>query len=706
MKQVFYLEGLECQDCASRIEREVGQLEGVRSSAVNVVSQTLAIQTEGADSAVLSQKIADIVKSCEPDVKVSTKAQPKISQSLNFDKSELRRLIIGAVLFLLSGLVSHFVDNIIVSFSMYFVTYLVLGLDVLLKAIRNIAKGKVFDENFLMSVSTIGAFCLGEFSEAAAVMLFYQVGELFQDAAVRRSRGQISALLDIRPDTARILVNGEEKTVEAEKVTPGEIMILRAGDRISLDGTVIEGNSFLNTSAVTGESAPRAVGVGDSVFSGCINEGGLLKVSVTKPFGESTASKMIDLVENAASAKAPTEQFITTFARYYTPIVVFSAIALGLLPPLLGGGSFEKWIHRALVFLIISCPCALVISVPLTFFGGLGAASGKGILIKGGNYLEALNGVRKIVFDKTGTLTKGTFEVQQVRTANGFSEESLLKYAAKCEQFSNHPIAKSVLQAYGKEPGREDVSDVTELAGRGIQAKVDGKTVLVGSARLLHENGIDTETSGQSVQIAVDGVFAGSFKVTDTVKADSKAAIEALRRLGVEETIMLTGDGEAAAEEIAEELGIDTYCANLLPDMKVTKLEEFKQTLPKGGKIAFVGDGMNDAPVLARADVGIAMGGPPTDAAIEAADVVLMADEPLKLADTLAIARRTHRIVMQNIVFALSVKALLLLLGALGYAGMWLAVFGDVGVAMLCVLNAMRMLKRENSPGKKCLTIS
>ena len=562
---------------------------------------------------------------------------------------------------------------------------------------RNISKGRVFDEHFLMSVSTIGAFVIGEYPEAVAVMLFYQVGEFFQSLAVKRSRKSISDLMDIRPDSATVRRNGELITISPENVSIGEIIIVKPGEKIPLDGVVLDGDSMLDTRALTGESVPRSVHKGDEALSGCMNQTGVLMIKTTKAFGESTASKIIDLVENASSRKAPTENFITTFARYYTPVVVILAAFLAILPPIILGGGWTEWICRGFVFLVVSCPCALVISIPLTFFGGIGAASKRGVLVKGSNYLEALNNVSVIVFDKTGTLTKGVFNVTDILPANGFSKEQVLEYAAEAESFSNHPIAKSILAAYEKEIDQSVISDYKEISGYGISVMAGEKKVFAGNTKLMDTECIEyttCEKAGTKVYLAVDGQYAGCILITDEVKPDSKKAISDLKHIGVEKTVMLTGDDEKIGKSVAEELQLDKYYAQLLPDQKVEKVELLDSKKRPGSKLAFVGDGINDAPVLARADVGIAMGGLGSDAAIEAADVVLMTDEPSKLVDAIEVAKATKQIVMQNIVIALGIKSVFLILGALGIAGMWEAVFGDVGVTIIAVLNAMRILKK------------
>lgn len=562
---------------------------------------------------------------------------------------------------------------------------------------ENITRGQVFDEHFLMSVSTIGAFAIGEYPEAVAVMLFYQVGEFFQSLAVKRSRKSISDLMDICPDSATVKRNGVLQVVSPESVAVGEIIVVKPGEKIPLDGIVVDGESMLDTKALTGESVPRSIRKGDEALSGCINQSGLLTLKVTKSFGESTVSKITDLVENASARKAPTENFITTFARYYTPVVVGMAAVLAIIPPLVLGGGWSEWLRRGFVFLIVSCPCALVISIPLTFFGGIGAASKRGVLVKGSNYLEALNKVSVVVFDKTGTLTKGVFEVANIIPAAGYQKEQVLEYAAQAESYSNHPIAKSILATYGKPIDQKQFSSFEEISGHGISVMVQGKKVLAGNSKLMESEKIAyaaCDAAGTKFYVAADGSYVGCILIADEVKPDSKCAIAELKKIGVEKTVMLTGDDERIGKSVADELGLDAYYAQLLPDQKVEKLEMLDKQKRQGSKLAFVGDGINDAPVLARADVGIAMGGLGSDAAIEAADVVLMTDEPSKLVEAIDVAKATKRIVMQNIVIALGIKSVFLVLGALGMAGMWEAVFGDVGVTIIAVLNAMRILKK------------
>ena len=579
----------------------------------------------------------------------------------------------------------------------FLAAYGVTGWDVLWRAVRNIARGKIFDENFLMSIATVGAFVLGEYPEGVAVMLFYQVGEWFQGYAVHRSRRSIAELMDIRPDYANVERDGQTLRVDPEEVAIGETILVKPGEKIPLDGEVIQGSSTLDTAALTGESLPREAEPGAEVLSGCINGGGLLRIRVTKHFGESTVSKILEMVENASSKKARSENFITRFAKYYTPVVVIAAALLAVVPPLVvPGAQFAEWVHRALIFLVISCPCALVISVPMSFFGGIGGASRQGILVKGSNYLEMLAQSEIVVLDKTGTLTKGNFQVTEVRPEDGTDKEALLEWAAYAECYSSHPIALSLRRAYGRElePGRVDAPE--EAAGRGLTAKVDGHLVAAGNRKMMEEMGLSpkgTDPVGTVVHVAVDGTYRGRIVISDEIKEDARQAMEELKRVGVQRTVMLTGDAPAVAEDVAKKLAIDEVYAGLLPLGKVEKVEELWKQKSKNGRLAFVGDGINDAPVLSRADIGIAMGGLGSDAAIEAADIVIMDDKPSRLATAIKISKKTVRIVRENIVFALGVKAVILALGALGIAGMWLAVFADVGVAFLAILNAMRALR-------------
>lgn len=576
----------------------------------------------------------------------------------------------------------------------FLVPYLVIGWDILWKAIRNILHGQVFDENFLMAIATVGAFCIGEYPEAVAVMLFYQVGELFQSYAVGRSRRSIAALMDIRPDYANIERDGKLVQVDPEQIAVGEQIVVKAGEKVPLDGVVLDGSSFIDTAVLTGESLPRSVEPGDDVVSGCINQTGLLHIQVTKPFGESTVSKILDLVENAGSNKARAENFITKFAKYYTPCVVIGALLLALIPPLFDM-QWSRWIGQALIFLVISCPCALVISVPLSFFGGIGGASKCGILVKGGNYMEVLAKTEVVVFDKTGTLTKGVFNVTVIHP-DKISQSQLLELAAIAESYSEHPVARSIREAYGQEIDMSRLSDVHELSGRGVCAVIDGRKICVGNDKLMEENGVTWHPChhvGTTVHVEIDGTYAGHIVISDEIKEDAAQAVRELKKQGVQKTVMLTGDAQAVGESVGKQLGLDEVYTQLLPAGKVERVEVLLQQKSAKGKLAFVGDGINDAPVLSRADVGIAMGAMGSDAAIEAADIVLMDDRPSQIAKAVQISRKTLRIVRQNIIFALTVKAVFLVLGAIGLANMWEAVIADVGVSVLAIINAMRALK-------------
>lgn len=708
MKRELLLEGLDCSNCAMKIENGIKKIDGISSCSVNFVTKTLSIESEkGLIDSVISEAKSKI-KQLEPNIKIHDQANEHHIQSRKTDghrehsrnrennttRIMLIRIGISAIL---TG-ISLFAPMIAwQKLMIYLLAYVIIGGDILLKAMRNILRGRVFDENFLMSVATIGAFAIQEYPEGVAVMLFYQIGELFQKIAVNRSRQSIRSLMDIRPDYANVVIGNETRRVSPEEVSIGETIIVKPGEKVPLDGKVVEGKSMVDTSALTGESVPRGVESGSEVLSGFINKNGLLTVEVTKSFGESTVSKILDLVQNASSKKAPTENFISKFARYYTPFVVVVALLLALVPPLvISGATFSEWIYRALVFLVISCPCALVVSIPLGFFGGIGASSRSGILVKGGNYLEALNDVRYVVFDKTGTLTKGTFKVTSVQPAGSITKERLLEYAAMAEVHSNHPIAESIRAAYGKEVTKGKIEGYNEISGHGIQVYVDGKELLVGNAKLMKKENIPFKQpveTGTIVHMAIDKEYVGYLVISDEVKEDSKRAIDALKDIGIKKTVMLTGDSWSSGEAVARKLGLDEVHAELLPQQKVDEIEKLeKQKSPKE-KIVFVGDGINDTPVLARADVGVAMGGLGSDAAIEAADIVIMTDEPSKLPAAIRIAKRTRRIVWQNIIFALGIKAIFLLLGAFGIATMWEAVFSDVGVTLIAVLNAMRVLR-------------
>ncbi len=622
----------------------------------------------------------------------------------DFMKSRLIRIILSALIWIVAALIGP--NQNWVYLSLFLVGYAIIGWDIIWNAIRNISRANVFDENFLMSIATIGAFIIGEYPEGVAVMLFYQIGELFQDYAVDRSRRSIAELMDIRPEFANVKVGDELISKDPDEVMPGDIIIIKAGERVPLDGIVREGQSFLDTSALTGESVPREVDIGDELLSGCINLNGVLTVEVTKEYGESTVSRILDLVENASSKKSSSERFITRFARYYTPVVVIIAVFLAILPPLfIDGAAFSDWFYRSLSFLVVSCPCALVISVPLSFFGGIGGASSRGILVKGGNYLEILAQANRIVFDKTGTLTKGVFRVQEIQPAEiedssqKLTKEELLELAALAEHYSNHPISLSLKQAYGQEIDASRITDMEEVTGHGVQAVVDGKVVLAGNYKLMDRNSISypsREWIGTVVLVAVNGEYAGYIEIADEIKEDSSKAIKELKKAGIGQTFMLTGDNEVTARKVSEELGLDKYYAELLPEDKVEKLEELLAQPSSKTKLAFVGDGINDAPVLARADVGIAMGGLGSDAAIEAADVVIMTDEPSKIVTAIRIAKKTLGIAWQNIYLAIAVKLVVLILSAWGITTLWAAIFADVGVTVIAVLNSLRALNVNN----------
>ena len=609
----------------------------------------------------------------------------------------LWRIIIGAAVLATAVLLS--LNNEWLQIALFIISYIIVGGDVVKRAVKNIFKGQVFDENFLMSIATIGAFFIGEYPEGVAVMLFYQVGELFQSYAVGKSRKSIASLMDIRPDYANVKKGDELVKVDPDEVQIGDIIVIKAGEKIPLDGKVIEGSSMIDTSALTGESVPREVEVGSDILSGCININGVITAEVTKEFGESTVSKILDLVENASSKKSNSEQFITKFARYYTPVVVIIAVFLAIIPPLvIDGATFSNWIYRALAFLVVSCPCALVISIPLSFFGGIGGASKKGVLVKGSNYLEALAETEIVVFDKTGTLTKGVFNVQEIHP-EGVSKEELLELTAYAESYSNHPISLSLKRAYSKEIDNGRISDVEEISGHGVIATVDGKKVMVGNIKLMKMMDIPYfkgELIGTIVHVAVNNKYIGYIVIADEVKEDSAQAIKELKAANIKQTVMLTGDNKSIGSKVAKELGLDKVYAELLPADKVEKLEELFSQKSKKGKLAFVGDGINDAPVLARADIGIAMGGLGSDAAIEASDVVIMTDEPSKIATTMKISKKTLKIAHQNIVFAIGIKIIVLILSAFGITTMWAAIFADVGVTIIAVLNAFRALNVKN----------
>ena len=607
------------------------------------------------------------------------------------------KIILSLILFIIAIIIqfkNEYVNNII-----FVISYIIVGFEILKKAVRNIFRGKVFDENFLMTVATLGAFGIGEFPEAVAVMLFYQIGELFQSYAVDKSRKSIASLMDIRPDYANLYKNDRIEKISPDEVKIGDIIIVKPGEKVPLDGYVIEGGTTLDTKALTGESLPKEIKEGEEVLSGCINLDRVIKINVTKEYGESTVSKILDLVENASSKKSKSENFITKFAKYYTPIVVVIALILAIFPPIfIKGATFSDWIYRALSFLVVSCPCALVISIPLSFFGGIGGASKIGVLVKGSNYLEALANTEITVFDKTGTLTKGVFELQKINAID-ISEEELLKIVAYAENFSNHPISKSIKKAYNKPIEESQIKDYQEISGLGISVKIDEKNVLVGNEKLMQKEQIDFEESidiGTILYVAIQGKYAGYILISDKIKDDSKYTIEQLKKNNIKQTIMLTGDRKDVGENVAKQIGIDKVYTELLPDGKVQKIEELLKNKSEKGKLAFIGDGINDAPVLALADIGIAMGGLGADSAIEAADIVIMTDEPSKIINAIKLSKKTMRIVKQNIVFAIFIKIAVLILTAFGLSTMWEAVFADVGVSIIAIINALRVLRVKN----------
>lgn len=698
MKKKYRLEGLDCANCAEKIRYETEQLESVDIAEMNFMKKELIVTvSDKANHTKLSQQIEKIVKRLEPDVQVfgGDEATPIKEQSY---KSEIVRLIISVVIFGTAFAVEKLADiqqafdfPYIFITIMYAVSYILVGFDVLKTAFKNILRGNVFDENFLMSIASIGAICLGQFEEAVAVMVFYNVGELFQSIAVNNSRKSITSLMNVRPEYANLLVNGEYIKVAPDTVEIGDEIQVKPGEKIPLDCEIITGTSALDTSALTGESVPRDVSAGDNVLGGMINISGVLTMRVTSKFGDSAVSKMLKLVENAVSKKAKTENFITKFARYYTPIVVICAVILALVPPIFVG-EFPMWIERGLIFLVISCPCALVISIPLSFFGGIGKASKNGILVKGSNYLETLNNVDTVVFDKTGTLTQGVFKVNEIHNVD-IDENKLLELAAYAESNSSHPIAVSIREKYALSIDNSRISDYKEIAGKGISAVIDGVNVLCGNSKLMQDNNISCiKVDGTNLQVAVDGEYKGYITISDQLKQNSVSAIASLKRKGISRVIMLTGDNAKSAEKFAKEMGITEVHSDLLPQDKSAQLDKIKSQLSPKSKLAFVGDGINDSPVLAAADVGISMGGLGSDSAIEASDIVLMNDDPAQLVTAIDIAKATRRIVVQNIVFALGVKLVVQILGVLGIATMWEAVFADVGVSILAILNSMRLM--------------
>ena len=714
------IEGLDCPNCAAKVERKINTLEGIKEATVDFLGKKIVVLADEISENELVELIQTEVDKIEDGVKVFVpKVQAGESSSEEEDTGKIKKkLLIGGILFVLGIFVPK--TLFIPKLAVFLVSYLVIGGDVLLSAFKNILNGQVFDENFLMAIATIGAFAIGEYPEGVAVMLFYQLGELLQGIAVNNSRKSIVSLMDIRPDYANIKVGEGIKKVSPEEIKVGEIIVVKPGEKVPLDGKIVKGASTFDTSALTGESLPREAKAGDDVLSGFINKNGLIEIQVAKVFSESTVSKILYLMENAGSKKSKTENFITKFARYYTPAVVITALIVAIFPPLLiQGATFSDWIYRALIFLVVSCPCALVISIPLGFFGGIGGASRHGILIKGTNYLEVLNDLESVVMDKTGTLTKGIFKVTEVNAENNIkinnfennktelTKPLLLKYAAHIEKFSNHPIAQSIVAEYENSVSKVDenvVKDFEEISGFGIKVNINNHQFLAGNSKLMNLENITfdkKENLGTAIYLAADGKDIGNILISDEVKEDSARAIKGMKENGVKEIVMLTGDNEAIGKNIAEKLGIDKVFTELLPNEKVEKLEEIYKTKSEKGKVAFVGDGINDAPVLARADLGIAMGGAGSDAAIEAADVVIMNDEPSKIVTAIKIAKKTKEIVWQNITIAFAIKIVVMALGLFGDATMWEAVFADVGVALLAVLNATRVLRYNPESSNK-----
>lgn len=687
------LEGLNCANCARKIEEKVGKMEGVKESNLNFTTTTLNVKLERKvkeEHAI--NEIKKIVEALEPHVKV----EKKVSGKTNVQRAKFEvkpTLIIGTILYLIA-VIGDFKGAL--ALILFVASYLLIGGKVVLTAIKNIARGQLFDENFLMTVATIGAFSISEYPEAVAVMLFYEIGETIQGYAVNKSRSSISSLMDIRADYANIIIDGKEKKVSPETVKVEDIILVKPGEKIPLDGIVVEGESFVDTSALTGESVPKKIAVNDEILSGGINTNGVLKVKVTKKFGESTVSRILEMVENAANKKANTEKFITKFAKVYTPIVVALAILIAVVPSIfIKDALFSTWLYRALVFLVVSCPCALVVSVPLGFFAGIGGASKKGVLVKGSNYLELLKDLETVVFDKTGTLTEGVFTVTEINT-NNIQKEKLIEVAAMAESFSNHPIAISIIKEYGKEIDKEVIEEYEEIAGHGIKAVINNEEILIGNAKLMNQFKIsynEVDSIGTVVYCAINGEFKGSIVISDKIKENAAEALINLKAAGVKKTVMLTGDNKKTAEKVGEKVNIDEVHSELLPLGKVKEVEKLLKASNKNGRLAFVGDGVNDAPVLARADIGIAMGGIGSDAAIEAADVVLMKDDINALVDAINVSKKTNKILWQNIIFALGVKVIVMVLGTFGIANMWTAVFADVGVTIIAIINSTRCFR-------------
>lgn len=730
MEIKLVLSGLNCANCANKIETKVNKINGIENASLNFSTTVLTVKiNKEEEKNNIVNEIKSIVKKLEPHVKVIEKTDNKdikVNKSectsscctnshehesnneehhghthefkenngfLGYAKDNLL-LIIGTIVYIIA-LAYKSNDNLL-SFILFGASYLIIGGEVILNAIKNIIRGEIFDENFLMSIATIGAFFIGEYPEAVAVMLFYQIGEVFQGYAVNKSRKSISSLMNIRADHANVLRDDKEIRVSPEDVSIGEFIIIKPGERVPLDGTVLEGTSFIDTSALTGESVPREVTTGNEILSGSINNNGVLKVKVDKEYGESTVARILELVENASNKRAPTEKFITKFAKVYTPIVVAIAVLVAIIPPIIiKDATFSEWIYKALSILVVSCPCALVVSIPLGFFSGIGAASKKGILVKGGNYLEALRDSEIVVFDKTGTLTKGIFEVTEINSIN-MSKEELLEITAMGESLSNHPIAMSIANAYGKEVNKDEIKDYKEISGHGIEVTIRENEVLLGNSKLMKSNNIDyndIDSIGTIVHVAINGEYKGNIVISDEIKENVKEALTELKEVGIKKTIMLTGDNKNVADKVAMDIGIDEVYSELLPGDKVSKIEEILNKKTSKGKVLFVGDGINDAPVLARADIGVAMGGIGSDAAIEAADVVLMKDKIEEISEAIRVSRRTNMILWQNIIFSLGVKIIVMLLVILGLTNMWAAVFADVGVTLIAVLNSMRIIR-------------
>ena len=730
MEIKLILSGLNCANCANKIETKVNKINGIENASLNFSTTVLTVEiNKEEEKNNIVNEIKSIVKKLEPHVKVIEKSDNKdikVNKSectssccanshehesnneehhghthefkenngfLGYAKDNLL-LIIGTIVYIIA-LAYKSNDNLL-SFILFGASYLIIGGEVILNAIKNIIRGEIFDENFLMSIATIGAFFIGEYPEAVAVMLFYQIGEVFQGYAVNKSRKSISSLMNIRADHANVLRDDKEIRVSPEDVSIGEFIIVKPGERVPLDGTVLEGTSFIDTSALTGESVPREVTTGNEILSGSINNNGVLKVKVDKEYGESTVARILELVENASNKKAPTEKFITKFAKVYTPIVVAIAVLVAIIPPIIiKDATFSEWIYKALSILVVSCPCALVVSIPLGFFSGIGAASKKGILVKGGNYLEALRDSEIVVFDKTGTLTKGIFKVTEINSIN-MSKEELLEITAMGESLSNHPIAMSIANAYGKEVNKDEIKDYKEISGHGIEVTIRENDVLLGNSKLMKSNNIDyndIDSIGTIVHVAINGEYKGNIVISDEIKENVKEALTELKEVGIKKTIMLTGDNKNVADKVAMDIGIDEVYSELLPGDKVSKIEEILNKKTSKGKVLFVGDGINDAPVLARADIGVAMGGIGSDAAIEAADVVLMKDKIEEISEAIRVSRRTNMILWQNIIFSLGVKIIVMLLVILGLTNMWAAVFADVGVTLIAVLNSMRIIR-------------